>query len=67
MPDSHLSETNTSNTCLFCAIIREEEHAYTVFEDEVSLAFLDRRPLFPGHCLLVPKDCGDSYISGAGL
>ena len=27
-----------------------------VFEDEVSLAFLDRRPLFPGHCLLVPKE-----------
>ena len=55
MLDSHLSETNTSNTCLFCAIIREEERAYTVFEDDLSLAFLDRRPLFPGHCLLVPK------------
>jgi histidine triad (HIT) family protein len=29
--------------------------AYIIFEDEISLAFLDRRPLFPGHCLLVPK------------
>jgi histidine triad (HIT) family protein len=27
-----------------------------VFEDEVSLAFLDHRPVFPGHCLLIPKD-----------
>jgi len=26
-----------------------------VFEDEISLAFLDHRPLFPGHCLLVPR------------
>jgi histidine triad (HIT) family protein len=26
-----------------------------VFEDAVSLAFLDHRPLFPGHCLLIPK------------
>ncbi len=26
-----------------------------VFEDSVSLAFLDHRPLFPGHCLLIPK------------
>ena len=26
-----------------------------VFEDSLSLAFLDHRPLFPGHCLLVPK------------
>ena len=27
----------------------------TVFEDESALAFLDHRPLFPGHCLLIPK------------
>jgi histidine triad (HIT) family protein len=26
-----------------------------VFDDEISLAFLDRRPVFPGHCLLIPK------------
>lgn len=42
-------------TCRFCAIISGEEHAYKVFEDELTLAFLDTRPLFPGHCLLVPK------------
>ncbi len=27
-----------------------------MFEDAVSLAFLDHRPLFPGHSLLVPKN-----------
>ena len=26
-----------------------------MFEDEVSLAFLDHRPLFPAHSLLVPR------------
>ena len=26
-----------------------------IFEDELSLAFLDHRPVFPGHCLLIPK------------
>ena len=31
------------------------EHGHVVFEDEVSLAFLDHRPLFPGHSLLVPR------------
>lgn len=41
--------------CPFCAIIAGEAEAQIVFEDEVSLAFLDRRPLFPGHCLLVPR------------
>jgi histidine triad (HIT) family protein len=43
--------------CRFCAIVAgEEEAAHVVFEDETSLAFLDHRPLFPGHCLLVPRD-----------
>jgi histidine triad (HIT) family protein len=41
--------------CLFCRIIAREESAHIVFEDSVSLAFLDHRPLFPGHCLLVTK------------
>lgn len=27
-----------------------------MFEDEISLAFLDHRPVFPGHCLLIPKE-----------
>ena len=44
-----------SKPCIFCKIIRGDEQSYDVFADEVSLAFLDRRPLFPGHCLLVPK------------
>ncbi len=29
--------------------------AVSVFEDQISMAFLDYRPLFPGHCLLVPR------------
>src|SRR5260370_82698 len=56
MQDSPVSQTHFSETCAFCQIIRSEEKAYIVFEDGISLAFLDSRPLFPGHCLLVPKD-----------
>src|SRR5579862_2257959 len=41
--------------CLFCGIAAGEVSAATVFDDELTLAFLDHRPLFPGHCLLVPK------------
>jgi len=55
MPDAPVSEPQASQTCAFCRIIRGEEKASIVFEDSVSLAFLDHRPLFPGHCLLVPK------------
>ena len=43
-------------SCLFCGIVKGEVSAALVFEDEVSMAFLDHRPLFPGHCLLVPKN-----------
>ena len=43
-------------TCAFCGIISGTVKSYIVFEDAVSLAFLDHHPLFPGHSLLVPKN-----------
>ena len=42
-------------TCLFCKIVSGGLAPRIVFEDEISLAFLDHRPVFPGHCLLIPK------------
>lgn len=42
-------------SCLFCGIINGEVKAAIVYDDDVCIAFLDHRPLFPGHCLLVPK------------
>jgi histidine triad (HIT) family protein len=41
--------------CLFCAIVSGEQPAHKVLEDEVTVAFLDVRPVFPGHVLLVPR------------
>jgi histidine triad (HIT) family protein len=41
-------------SCLFCGIAKGETPARIVFRDDVSLAFLDNRPLFPGHVLLIP-------------
>ncbi len=43
------------NDCLFCRIVSGTLDANVVFADEHSMAFLDHRPLFPGHCLLVPR------------
>ena len=48
--------TLTNVTCLFCKIVAGEVAARLVFEDEISVAFLDHRPVFPGHCLLIPKE-----------
>jgi histidine triad (HIT) family protein len=41
--------------CLFCQIVSRQIKASIVLDDPHCLAFLDHRPLFPGHCLLVPK------------
>ncbi|KTD13612.1 Histidine triad (HIT) protein [Legionella gratiana] len=41
--------------CIFDLIVAKKEQAFFVFEDESFIAFLDSRPLFPGHTLLVPK------------
>src|SRR5713226_2419163 len=41
--------------CAFCKILRDPSQNDVVYEDESSLAFLDHRPLFPGHCLVIPK------------
>ena len=49
-------QISTNAACLFCRIARREVSARIVFEDEISLAFLDHRPVFPGHCLLIPKE-----------
>jgi histidine triad (HIT) family protein len=50
----------TEENCLFCRIVSGEVPAVVVFADENSLAFLDHRPLFPGHTLLVPREHYDT-------
>jgi histidine triad (HIT) family protein len=44
-----------AGACVFCAIVRGEVPCFLVLEDELCIAFLDTRPLFPGHTLLVPR------------
>jgi len=41
--------------CLFCAIVAGEKDSHRVLEDDELVAFLDHRPLFPGHTLIVPR------------
>ncbi len=44
-----------SDACLFCSIVAGGTAADVVLETEDFVAFLDIRPLFPGHTLLVPR------------
>ena len=47
---------DTMPACAFCQIVSQAVPAAIVFQDQLTLAFLDHRPLFPGHCLLIPKE-----------
>jgi histidine triad (HIT) family protein len=42
-------------TCLFCRIAAGDEPAEIVIQTDHAVGFLDHRPLFPGHVLLVPR------------
>ena len=42
--------------CTFCRIVAGELPAHVVLDDDACMAFLDARPLFSGHTLLVPRE-----------
>jgi len=58
---------------IFAKILRGEAPAFTVYEDEASLAFMDVMPQVPGHTLVIPKDSAadihsvDPQILGATM
>ena len=41
--------------CVFCRVVGGDVAAHTVLDDGNTVAFLDHRPLFPGHVLVVPR------------
>ena len=47
---------DAENTCIFCSIIAGSTPAEVVLDEEQVLAFLDARPVFPGHVLVVPRE-----------
>lgn len=48
--------------CIFCQIVQKRIPAFTVYEDEKCLAFLDINPLAPGHTLIIPKEHVESMF-----
>jgi histidine triad (HIT) family protein len=45
-----------ADTCLFCRIAAGEEPAAVVHSDDDTVAFLDVRPVFEGHVLVIPRE-----------
>jgi histidine triad (HIT) family protein len=42
--------------CLFCSIVAGDVPSQLVLDTPSIVAFLDHRPLFPGHTLVVPRE-----------
>ncbi|HXE90783.1 MAG TPA: HIT family protein [Terriglobales bacterium] len=51
-----MSARHPASRCVFCDIVAGNEKAAVVHRSQATLTFLDQRPLFPGHCLLVPLE-----------
>lgn len=55
---------------IFARILRNEVPSHRVYEDDMSLAFMDVMPQVPGHTLVIPKypaeglfDCDPEYLA----
>ena len=44
-----------NSMCIFCKIIAHDIPCHQVYEDDKVLAFLDIKPVNPGHILVMPK------------
>ena len=42
--------------CIFCKIVAGELPSFLVYEDDEFLAFLNIKPVNPGHVLVIPKN-----------
>jgi histidine triad (HIT) family protein len=42
--------------CIFCQIIAGKIPSYKIYEDDKTIAFLDIKPVNPGHVLVIPKN-----------
>ena len=47
---------------MFCDIVAGTVPAHEVLRDDRVVAFLDRRPLFPGHTLVVPREHHETLV-----
>jgi histidine triad (HIT) family protein len=50
-----MKSTRKPGSCVFCDIRAGALAADHIHEDADTLSFLDHNPLFPGHCLVIPR------------
>ncbi len=52
-------------SCIFCQIVSGKTPCHKIYEDKKYLAFLDIRPIAPGHVLVVPKKHSQDLLHAA--
>ncbi|MFZ4761528.1 MAG: HIT family protein [Alphaproteobacteria bacterium] len=57
-----MSSDKKSLTCIFCDIVSSSAPAHKMYEDDACVAFLDTRPIRPGHSLIIPKTHVDHFF-----
>jgi histidine triad (HIT) family protein len=55
MDDRSDGRLSSHPACIFCKIIAREEPCTQLYEDDNTLAFMDKHPANDGHCLVIPK------------
>lgn len=53
--DGRYARAVPARGCVFCSIVAGETRAHRVLESALCLSFLDARPVFAGHVLIVPR------------
>ncbi|MFB6171235.1 MAG: HIT family protein [Haloarculaceae archaeon] len=51
--------------CEFCRLLARDDLSYAVYEDEATVAFLDRDPAVEGHTLVVPRAHESELLTAA--
>lgn len=46
----------TDRDCIFCKIVAGEIPCFKLYEDSLTLTFMDINPANPGHALVIPKE-----------
>jgi len=52
-----------NDTCEFCRIIAGDQPAHVLYEDDRTIAFLDRNPAVAGHTLVAPRTHEDAIVT----
>ncbi|MGF1522003.1 MAG: HIT family protein [Leptolyngbyaceae cyanobacterium] len=54
-------QNNMENSCPFCEIVKGTGPVSLVHEDDWTMAFIPLQPIYPGACIVIPKEHIDHF------